>query len=45
MKFIDVEDICHLLAYLRYPSQRLEGLKGTAEYIIDDSWIVRADFD
>ena len=40
-----VEDICPLPTYLRYSSQRLEGLKETDEYSIDDRWAVRANFD
>jgi hypothetical protein len=40
----DVQKICPLLTYLRYPSQGLEELQKTAEYIVDDSRAVRPDF-
>ena len=39
----DVDKSCPVLTYLRYRSHRLEGLKETAEYVIDDSQAVRPD--
>jgi hypothetical protein len=39
-----MEESFLVLTYFRYPSHRLEGLKETAEYIIDDSRTVRPGF-
>jgi hypothetical protein len=41
----DVEESRPAFTYLRYPSQRLEGLKETVEHIIDSCQVVRPDFN